>query len=172
MNTEPVWLLNARKHIGQSEIPGKESNPWIRNLWLKLKGEWLWSALGSDDSAAPWCGTFVGAVMRESSIAPARHWYRAKDWLNWGVPLDDAAPGCVVVYDRAGGGHVGFAVALDMNGRILTLGGNQGNRVSIAPFERWRVLGYRWPADHVAELASAGYLPTVTSTAASSSNEA
>lgn len=161
---EPYWLTIARHHLGTAEIPGKETAPQIAK-WLRELRAW-WS-----DDETPWCGTFVGAVMRESSIAPARHWYRAKDWLNWGVPLDDAAPGCVVVYDRAGGGHVGFAVALDVSGRILTLGGNQGNRVSIAPFERWRVLGYRWPADHVAELASAGYLPTVTSTSASSSNE-
>lgn len=141
-------------------------------MWFKLGGEWLWNALGSDDSASPWCGTFVGAVLRESGIPVAKHWYRARDWLNWGVTIADAVPGCVVVYEREGGGHVGFAVALDQKGRILTLGGNQGNRVSIAPFDRWRVLGYRWPVDHFAELTAAGKLPIVTSSGASSENEA
>lgn len=163
--SEPNWMANARKYIGTAEIPGKQHNPTIIR-WLKeLRGWW------SDDEQ-PWCGTFVGAVLRESGIPVAKHWYRARDWLNWGVTIADAVPGCVVVYEREGGGHVGFAVALDQKGRILTLGGNQGNRVSIAPFDRWRVLGYRWPVDHFAELTAAGKLPIVTSSGASSGNEA
>lgn len=163
--TEPTWLTHARTYLGTAEIPGKQHNPTIIR-WLKgLKSWWL-----EDETA--WCGTFVGAVLRESGLPVAKHWYRAKDWLNWGIPIADAAPGCVVVYDRTGGGHVGFAVARDTSDRILTLGGNQGNRVSIAPFDRSRVLGYRWPADHVAELAAAGPLPVVVSGGASSGNEA
>ena len=107
---------------------------------------------------------YVAAVLRESGLPVAKHWYRAKDWLNWGIPIADAAPGCVVVYDRTGGGHVGFALARDTSDRILTLGGNQGNRVSIAPFPRWRVLGYRWPEDRVAGTdRTAGSLPVVVS---------
>lgn len=163
--SEPFWMAKARGYLGTAEIPGKQHNPTIIR-WLKeLRGWW------SDDEQ-PWCGTFVGAVLRESGIPVAKHWYRARDWLNWGVTIADAVPGCVVVYEREGGGHVGFAVALDQKGRILTLGGNQGNRVSIAPFDRWRVLGYRWPVDHFAELTAAGKLPIVTSSGASSENEA
>lgn len=155
----------ARSYIGTAEIPGKQHSPTIVR-WLKeLRGWW------SDDET-PWCGTFCGAVMRESGLPVAKHWYRAKGWLDWGVKIADAAPGCIVVYDRAGGGHVGFAVARDQKGRILTLGGNQGNRVSIAPFERWRVLGYRWPAERFAELQAAGPLPVVKAEGASSGNEA
>lgn len=162
---EPNWLAHARTYLGTAEIPGKQHNPTIIR-WLKeLRGWW------SDDEQ-PWCGTFVAAVLRESGLPVAKHWYRARDWLNWGVMIADAVPGCIVVYERAGGGHVGFAVALDQKGRILTLGGNQGNRVSIAPFDRYRVLGYRWPADRVAELLAAGKLPLVTETGASSGNEA
>lgn len=155
----------ARSYIGTAEIPGKQHSPTIVR-WLKeLRGWW------SDDET-PWCGTFCGAVMRESGLPVAKHWYRAKGWLDWGVKIADAAPGCIVVYDRAGGGHVGFAVARDQKGRILTLGGNQGNRVSIAPFERWRVLGYRWPAERFAEMQAAGPLPVVKAEGASSGNEA
>lgn len=170
--SEPSWLTHARTYLGTAEIPGKQSNPWIRQMWFKLGGEWLWNAMGSDDSASPWCGTFVGAVLRESGLPVAKHWYRAKDWLEWGVKLDGPVPGCVVIYERAGGGHVGFAVAQDKIGRILTLGGNQGNRVSIVPFDRYRLLGCRWPADRFAELTAAGKLPVVKSTGVGSINEA
>jgi len=162
---EPNWMANARKYIGTAEIPGKATAPTIAR-WLRDLRAWY-----SDDET-PWCGTFVAAVMREAGIPVAKHWYRARDWLNWGVSIADAVPGCVVVYERAGGGHVGFAVALDQKGRILTLGGNQGNKVSIAPFERYRVLGYRWPSDRFAELTAAGKLPLVTEAGASSGNEA
>lgn len=161
---EPKWLVHARTYLGTAEIPGKQHNPVIVR-WLKaLKSWWI-------EDETPWCGTFVGAVMRESGLPVAKHWYRAKGWLDWGVPVAEPSVGCVVVYDREGGGHVGFAVAYDQGGRILTLGGNQGNRVSIAPFPRWRVLGYRWPADHVAELFAAGALPVVASDDASSNDE-
>ena len=163
--TEPNWLVHARTYLGTAEIPGKATAPTIAR-WLRDLRAWY-----SDDET-PWCGTFVGAVLKESGVPIAKHWYRARAWLDWGVTIADAVPGCVVVYERAGGGHVGFAVALDQKGRILTLGGNQGNRVSIAPFERYRVLGYRWPADRFAELTAAGKLPLVTDTGTSSGNEA
>lgn len=163
--SEPNWLTIARKYIGVAEIPGKATAPVIAR-WLRELRSW-WS-----DDETPWCGTFVGAALREAGLPIAKHWYRARDWLNWGVPIQAPALGCVVVYERAGGGHVGFVVGETPSGRLMTLGGNQGNRVSISPFERLRVLGYRWPEDRVAELAAAGPLPVIDSRAASSSSEA
>ena len=56
--------------------------------------------------------------------------------------------GCVVVYERKGGGHVGFVVGKDQKGNLMTLGGNQGDRVSVLPFEQSRALGYRWPSNY------------------------
>jgi uncharacterized protein (TIGR02594 family) len=163
--TEPKWLAHARTYLGTAEIPGKATAPVIARWLRELKSWW------SDDEM-PWCGTFVGAVFKETDIVPAKHWYRAKDWLNWGVRLDEPALGCVVVYERSGGGHVGFVVGQDAFGRIVTLGGNQGNRVSIAPFDPLRVLGYRWPNFRMAELLAAGKPPLVSSTGQSSTGEA
>lgn len=137
--SEPAWLTIARSYIGLAEIPGKETNPTIRN-WLIRLGAW-WR-----DDETPWCGTFVGAVMQEAGLPIPKHYYRARAWLEWGTVLTSPAVGCVVVFDRRGGGHVGLVVgrsgAFD---DLLVLGGNQGNRVSIAAFPRGRVLGYRWP---------------------------
>ncbi len=53
--------------------------------------------------------------------------------------------GCVVVFERAGGGHVGLVVGETAGGRLLVLGGNQGDAVSVAAFQRERVVAYRWP---------------------------
>ena len=161
--TEPYWLTHARTYLGTAEIPGKQTAPVIGRWLRELKAWW------SDDET-PWCGTFVGAVLRESGLPVAKHWYRAKDWLNWGVPIVDPAPGCFVVYDRSGGGHVGFVVGRDQRGNLLVLGGNQGDAVKVSPFDQARAVGYRWPAGQ--PLPGLLTMPVIASTADLSRNEA
>lgn len=158
-----VWLQEARRHVGLAEIPGKEHQPVIVG-WLKDLGAW-WS-----EDETPWCGTFVAHCMREAHITLPQHWYRAKGWLTWGQALALPIVGCVVVFERAGGGHVGLVVGRDQDGHLMVLGGNQGNRVSIAPFDMARVLAYRWPAG--LPEPSPAPLPLLASTGAVSSNEA
>ena len=70
----------------------------------------------------------------------------AKSYLEWGELLKEPTPGCVVVFSRDGGGHVGFVVGQDKAGNLLVLGGNQGDAVNVKAFQRSRVTGYRWPA--------------------------
>jgi uncharacterized protein (TIGR02594 family) len=132
------WLAIARRYLGLAEIPGREHNPTIVR-WLRDLRAW-WS-----EDETPWCGTYCAAVMREAGIEPPKHWYRALAWLDFGTPLMLPQVGCIVVFDRKGGGHVGFVVGEDEQMRLMVLGGNQGNRISIAPFDRSRVRGYRWP---------------------------
>lgn len=165
--SEPAWLTEARKHIGQKEIPGKESNPWIVSLWQRAKS--IFTVLGSDDSSAPWCGAFVAHCIAFAGIPIPQHFYRAKAWLDWGIRLDTPTVGCVVVYERTGGGHVGFVVGKDQRGNLMTLGGNQGDAVSVAPHATPRVAGYRWPQGEVVRLAP---LPVVGSDGKVSVNEA
>ena len=141
--SEPIWLTIARKDIGLAETPGQQTTPKIRQ-WLIELGAWWY------DDETPWCGVATGAWMRRSGCEIPRHYYRARAWLDWGLRLTEPAVGAIVVYERGVGGHVGLAVGWDQDGRILTLGGNQGNRVSIAPFDRHRVLGYRWPSEYSA----------------------
>jgi hypothetical protein len=50
------------------------------------------------------------------------------------------------------------------------LGGNQGDAVSISPFSRGRVLGYRWPENEA--LPDAAPLPVLAHGGAVSQNEA
>ena len=161
---EAPWLTAARRHMGLAEIPGKDTAPVIAGWLLKLKAWWA-------DDETPWCGVFVAACLNEACISLPKHWYRAKGYLDWGWELKEPRLGCVVVYDRKGGGHVGFVVGKDSGGRLMTLGGNQGNRVSIAPFDSARVLGYRWPRDAIDALPI-DPLPILASSAASSSQEA
>ena len=159
---EPAWITEARKYIGTAEIPGSKHNLTILN-WLKsLKAWW-------QDDETPWCGVFVAHCMKVAGIPYPKLYMRAKEWATWGVALKKPAPGCVVVFERQGGGHVGFVVGVDERGRLMVLGGNQGNRVSIAPFDTARVIAYRAPANS----ALAGPMPVLASNGAPlSTNEA
>ena len=140
MNDVP-WLAVARNYIGTKEVPGsKDVAPTIAKWLLSLHAWWR-------DDETPWCGVAVAAWMREAGIQQLPvHWYRAKGWLGWGITLTQPCVGCIVVFERPGGGHVGLVDGRDQFGRLLVIGGNQGDRVSRAAFETSRVLGYRWPS--------------------------
>lgn len=135
----PRWLAIAYGDVGLREIPGKEHAPKITQ-WLVELGAW-WR-----DDETPWCGVAVAAWMRQAGITLPKHWYRAKAWADgtWGTLLDRPIIGCVVVFDRVGGGHVGLLHGIDAKGVLQVIGGNQGNAVSIAGFPG-RVARYVWP---------------------------
>jgi uncharacterized protein (TIGR02594 family) len=156
-----TWMSEARKHIGLKEIKGTGTNMTIKS-WLSNLRAW-WS-----DDETPWCGTFVASCMKAAGYPLPKHWYRAKDWLNWGVDIGSACFGCIVVFDRRGGGHVGFVVGKDKQGRLMILGGNQGDAVSVAPFDTARVIGYRMPVGVMSRIT----LPLMVSADLSSTNEA
>ena len=159
----PIWLARAYQFNGLKEYPGAPTQPVIAGWLKRLKAWWA-------DDETPWCGTFVAAVMDTCAIPIPKAWYRAKGWLDWGTQLPMPSVGCVVVFDRKGGGHVAIVAGKSADGRLVCIGGNQGNAVSVAPFDRSRVLGYRWPpGEPIPAVAS---LPLIASNAPSSSNEA
>lgn len=132
------WMKNARKYLGLREIPGPRHNQTIQGWLTRLRAWWT-------DDETPWCGVFVAAVMAESGLAYPKHYYRALAWIDAGRKIDRPSVGCIVIFTRKGGGHVGFVVGEDVWGRLMVLGGNQGNAVTVAPFSKGRVAGYVWP---------------------------
>ena len=137
---EPSWIVEGRKYIGEKEIKGPEHNPLILQFWKDIKRG------GIKDDETPWCAAYVGGVLERSGITSSR-FESAASYLNWGVKLDKPAYGCVVVFSRDGGGHVGFVVGQQANGDLMVLGGNQSDAVNIRAFSTSRVSGYRWPKD-------------------------
>lgn len=166
---DPAWLTVARKYHGLTEIRGPHHNEHILRWWKELRQPF------SDDET-PWCGAYVGGVLAEAGMrdalvsGPAS----ARSWLKMPVKLNDAAYGCVVIFWRGSRdgwkGHVGFVVGRDARGNLMVLGGNQGNMVSIKPFDRGRVLGYRWPG--IWPYDSRFELPLLNSDGRVSTNEA
>jgi uncharacterized protein (TIGR02594 family) len=160
-----LWLEVAKKYIGQSEIKGSRHNPLILKWWAKIRAPFT-------DDETPWCAAFVGGVLEECGIRSSRS-AAARSYLKWGQALKFPIAGCVVVFWRGKpdgwSGHVGFVVGRDARDNLLVMGGNQGNAVTVAPFYRGRVLGYRWPLNE--PLPQHMDLPIIASTAALSQNE-
>ena len=159
---KPAWIIEAEKYIGLKEIKGPEHSPEILQWWKDIKRG------GIKDDETAYCAAFVGAMLERSGIKSSR-FESARSYLQWGEPLPEAVYGCVVIFSRTDGGHVGFVVGKDEQGRLMVLGGNQGDAVSIAPFNIMRVMAYRWPNGEPLEMEA---LPILSSSTASSTNEA
>lgn len=133
----PKILVEALKLFGTREIVGPQHNAQIMGWAKKLNMSRDYTA-----DETPWCGLFVAVCAFAAGYKPAKIALRAKDWLNWGVPVEAPMLGDVVVFGRVGGGHVGLYVG-ETDKHFAILGGNQGNAVCIALFEKSRALGYR-----------------------------
>lgn len=137
----PAWHRFARAELGVKEQPGALHNPRILEYHKSCKGGEV-----ADDETA-WCSAFANHCMLRAGIVGSGR-RNARSWLTWGVELAEPKVGCIVVFWRdnpkSAKGHVGFYVSAQQ-ASILTLGGNQANSVSVAPYARARLLSFRWP---------------------------
>ena len=163
--SELKWIEIARSFIGTKEIRGPKTSPTISTMLSKLHAWWT-------DDETPWCGTFVANCLNEAGLKYPTKWMTARAYAEsgFGVKLEKPAYGCIVVFSRDGGGHVGFLVGQDKRGNLMVLGGNQGDMVKIAPFAKSRVLAYVWPSTYPTE--SRFRLPVLDSDGKLSTNEA
>jgi uncharacterized protein (TIGR02594 family) len=140
----------AQRYIGVKEFKGEKDHPLIQ-WWLSLCG---FSTEMPDET--PWCSAFMQHAPWELRL-PRSKSAAARSWLTIGKPigLAFAKPDADVVILRRGSGagsagaevlhapgHVGFFAGVE-GGKVLLLGGNQGDSVSIAPFPLEAVLGVR-----------------------------
>ncbi|WP_230771143.1 TIGR02594 family protein [Sphingomonas sp. Leaf4] len=140
----PAWLTAARKKLSTLEAPGAANNPTIMG-WAKRLGTKVLGMIYNADSV-PWCGVFVAACMQEAGLPSAPIAVRASAWATYGQRLrfERLSPGAILVFQRPGGGHVGFYVGEDATA-FHVLGGNQGNAVSIMRIAKDRCIAARWP---------------------------
>lgn len=139
MTADPRWLEIAKKYNGLREVPGPRHNPTIIRWLEKLNAWWR-------NDETPWCGVFVAHCMQEAGLPYPKLYMRAKAWDDYGALLrrDRLAPGAILVFDRKGGGHVGFYVGEDA-GFYYVLGGNQSNAVNVMKLGKSRIVASRWP---------------------------
>lgn len=138
---EPKWLKLARAELGVKEAPGEANNPTVLRYYADAGHPEI-----NADSVA-WCSAFVGACLERCGVASSKA-LNARSYLNWGKPVDKPFPGCVAVFSRGDPrgweGHVAFFLE-EVGNKVKVLGGNQGDCVSIATYDKSRLLGYRAP---------------------------
>lgn len=138
----PAYYFCARAELGVREVPGPKANARIQEY---LRSTTLPDEMAGSDET-PWCSAFTNWCVERVGLEGTNR-ANARSWMQWGFPLEHPRPGCVVVLWResreSGKGHVGFFEAMD-GSNILILGGNQGNAVSVRPYPRSRLLGWRW----------------------------
>jgi len=69
----------------------------------------------------------------------------ARSWLDWGKPVKEPYPGCIVILERGKNswqGHVGLYIG-ETPHKIKILGGKQNNKVGISYYSKEKVLGIR-----------------------------
>lgn len=122
-------LTQAQKYAGLHEVKN--------NRKLRV-------ALGINPARTPWCGHFMGLIVRTVGRKPPESYAIARSWLRFGAPvrLAYAQPGDVIVVRAGRSYHVGILAALSKS-RAQVIGGNQSGRVQLSYFSRGQVVAVR-----------------------------
>jgi len=149
MKIELTAFSLAQRFVGEiQERAGEKDDPFIL---------WCLESCGLKDShdEVPWCSAFANRIAWLLRL-PRSKSARARSWLEVGIPLTTMEAVCgfdIVVLKRGAEpqpgpevidapGHVGFFAGSE-GGRVLVLGGNQGDAVTVASFARDSMLGIR-----------------------------
>lgn len=149
------WVEELQSYLGRAEMPGPATAPFITRWLRALHTPWT-------NDETPWCGVAMAGVLDACGLSYPKLYYRARQWVNFGIPLaigkTEVAKsfrivpyGAVCVLDRpprAGDGHVGIymgRVERSDGPRVSLLAGNQGNAVTYATFPQSRVIYLGWP---------------------------
>lgn len=139
----------AYRLLGEAEIAGDKDNPFVR--WCHAS-----TTMGEMPDEIAWCSSFVSRLTWLLRLE-CTHNAAARSWLTVGEPvtLEQAYPGNDIVIFKRGAepqpgpevtsgasGHVAVFAGIEGDS-VLSLGGNQSNRVSIARYPVARLLGIR-----------------------------
>lgn len=125
----------ANNERGVKEVVGNTHNPRIIAYHAT-------TTLKATTDEVPWCSSFLNWVMKEAKY-PLTRSAAAVSWATYGQPCE-LQLGCIVVFRRRGGNHVGLCVGFTPT-HIMVLGGNQANEVNVRPYPRADFIGARLP---------------------------
>lgn len=148
--SQPPWLEGAWTELGVREVRGPAHNPRI-SAFFRDAGH---PDILADETA--WCAAFVGACLERTGYRGSRS-LLARSYLGWGEPVERFQLGSVAVLTRGSNpaeGHVGFLIGVT-DDKLLLLGGNQSDAVTVEAYDRSRLLGLRWPGERNAQGAVA-----------------
>jgi len=137
----------AKAYLGYDERNPKQAQ--ALSAFFKKAG-----GIDLDPATTAWCAAFLNGVLGEAGIKGTGK-ATAQSFLQIGTKVTTPSAGDIVVFERGpkGGwqGHVGIVVAVNKDGTLEVLGGNQssddsgdrGVTVNVKTFSTDRVLGYR-----------------------------
>lgn len=76
---------------------------------------------------------------------------KARSYASWGIELTKGRVGCIAVSSRGADpafGHVGFLLG-ETSDKVILLGSKQRDAVSVAAFDKDRLIALRWPRQDV-----------------------
>jgi len=148
----PRMLVNALALLGTLELKGPGNNPvivkWADEAGAAIDSAYAdWAADWYNSDSVAWCGLFMAVVAVRSGRPPAAKYLSALAWAEWGLPVPHggAMLGDVLVFKRAGGGHVSLYVGEDET-HFHMLGGNQSDAVNIMRKAKSDLYAVRRPA--------------------------
>ncbi|MDX2155149.1 MAG: TIGR02594 family protein [Hyphomicrobiaceae bacterium] len=156
LSLQPPWLRFAWADLGQREIAGRVSNPRIAD-YIRRVGH---PEVADDETA--WCAAFVGACLDRAGIDGTGS-LMARSYVAWGEPAEADCIGAVAVLSRGRDpalGHVGFLVGATDDG-VYLLGGNQSDAVTVARFDRSRLICLRRPPGTLTKPGATAALPEI-----------
>lgn len=147
---EVPWLAIAGKEYGVIEYPGDAHNPRVLEYLSTVKNISLYWRSRDE---TPWCSAFVNWCMEKAGY-PGTKSALSTSWLGWGKKIDNPVKGCIAIFSREKGGHVGFYIDETptlSETYIRIFGGNQEHMeteigaVNLKHYLKSRLLGYRVP---------------------------
>lgn len=160
----PRTIRLALQELGVKEVAGPANSPIVMGYAHELGLEASYPA-----DKIPWCGAFVGAIVKRAGKLPVHDPLWALNWKKFGVEAGQPSLGDCTVFQREGGGHVAWYVAEDPT-HYHVCGGNQSNAVSITRIEKERCVAVRRPIYNTQPASVKPYL--VAASGAVSTNEA
>ena len=143
------WMAVAKGEQNKDTVErpgGAATNPEIDKYFPAV-------GLGGHHDDTAWCAAFVGYCMSQVAapiVQKTRPWSSfARDWRDWGKPIEGPVVGAVAVTKPLAAdttGHVGFVDSVGADGTINLLAGNQGNPncVCVRPLDKGLFVAFRW----------------------------
>lgn len=128
----PLITAAALDILGTIEVTGTGS----AKLILGWRDELNISAAAYPNDGVPWCGLAAGICAKRAgkNLSSVGNVLWALNWTKFGVQIDRPMLGDIMVWKRAGGGHVNQYVGEEIVNGVLFyhgIGGNQADQVNI-----------------------------------------
>lgn len=132
------WMTEAKKDIGQKEIPGGQDNPFIVDCFK-------YTTYKATDDETPWCAAYVCMRLEKAGFKSTKS-AAAASYDKYGMSTDLVYGSIVTIKHASGGRHVTFCYDVQPgHDSFLGLGGNQGDAVKVSSYPKSHIVATRLP---------------------------